>query len=123
MAGVRIGPQLGVWEVLDKQVAVVRVHHPVVVAIGDERRLRYAGETVELRLVRNTPGGDCGELRVASGQVGRFVAVDLALVDASERLHALCATLLGAGEEQLEQVLGGRLVRCGQGIHVVAPAV
>ena len=48
VAGVGIDPQLGVGEVLGKQVAVLGVHHRVVVAIGDECRLGDAGETVEL---------------------------------------------------------------------------
>src|ERR1700730_9520458 len=48
VAGVWIDPQLGVREVFSEQVAVLRVHHRVVVAVGDKRRLGYAGETVEL---------------------------------------------------------------------------
>jgi hypothetical protein len=45
------------------------------------------------------------------------------LVEPSERLHALGLTLLGAGEEQAEQVLGGGLVWRRQRVHVLAPAV
>jgi hypothetical protein len=48
VAGVRVDPQLGVREVLSEQVAVLGVHHRVVVAVGDECRLGYPGETVEL---------------------------------------------------------------------------
>ena len=86
--GVGIDPQPGVGEAFGEQVAVLRVHHRVVVAIGNKRRLGDAGKTVELRLVGNTPGDDRGELRVASGEIGRLVTVDLALVEPSERLDA-----------------------------------
>src|ERR1700759_5691843 len=88
-------PKLGVRKALSEQMAVLRVHHRVVVAVGNERRLRDAGKPVELRLVRNTPGGNRGELCVAGRQVSRFVTVDFALVEAPYRLHALGATLLG----------------------------
>ena len=48
VAGVRIDPQLRVWEVLSKQMAVLRMHHRVVVTIGHKRRLGDAGKPVEL---------------------------------------------------------------------------
>src|SRR3954454_7538976 len=48
VAGVRVDPQLGVGEAFSQKVAVVRVHHRVVVAVGDKRRLGDAGEPVEL---------------------------------------------------------------------------
>src|SRR3954467_984849 len=123
VVGVRVDPQLGVGEAFSQKVAVVRVHHRVVVAVGDKRRLGDAGEPVELRLVGNSPGGDRGELRVASRQVSRLVTVDLTLEEASDRLHALGPAFLGAGEEQAEQVLRAGLVCSRERVHLVTPAV
>src|SRR3954454_2353021 len=48
VVGVRVDPKLGVGEAFSQKVAVVRVHHRVVVAVGDKRRLGDAGEPVEL---------------------------------------------------------------------------
>jgi hypothetical protein len=48
VAGVRIDPQLGVGEAFSEQVAVLGVHHRVIVAVGDKRWLGNAGKPLEL---------------------------------------------------------------------------
>src|SRR4051794_3904353 len=48
VVGVRVDPQLDIREALGKEVTVLRMHHRVVVAIGDERRLGDPRKPVEL---------------------------------------------------------------------------
>src|SRR3954469_4785248 len=121
--GVGIDPQLGVRKMLGQKPAVLGMHHRVVVAVGDQRRLGDPGQAVELGSVRDAPGRDRRQLSVARGKVSRLIAVGLPAIEPLDGLHALGAALLRWGEEQFEKVVCGGLIRSREGIDLVGPAM